>query len=165
MAFTWVDWVIVGITVISSLISLRRGFFREVLSLLTWIAAVIIAWLFSGSLSLLFANYIETPSLRVIVAAAILFILTLITGGIINTLIGKLVEFSGLTGTDRSLGMVFGALRGGLLVVTLVGIASYLPVQQDAWWRDSVLVPHFELVAEWSKSMVFDWMAPAVNHR
>lgn len=165
MAFIWVDWVIAGIVVVSGLISLRRGFLREVLSLLTWIAAVIIAWLFSDSLSLLFTDYIETPSLRVVVAAVILFSLILVAGGIISTLIGKLVEFCGLTGVNRSLGMVFGVLRGGLLAATLVGAASRLPVQQDVWWRDSVLVPHLELVAEWSKSVFFDWVAPMIDQR
>ena len=157
MTFTWIDWVIVGITFISSLISFFRGFFKEMLSWLTWVVAGVMAWTFSNSLSLMLVAYIETPSLRVIAAATSLFVLTLITGGFISHLIVKLVAISGLTGTDRSLGMVFGGLRGLLLVVVLVGVAGYFPVHQDPWWRESVLLVHFEGVAEWLKSMAVSW--------
>ncbi|WP_281645439.1 CvpA family protein [Parendozoicomonas sp. Alg238-R29] len=160
MNLIWVDWVIVAVVVISALISLSRGFFKEVLSLVTWIAAVVIAWLFSGSLALMFEEYISIPSLRTIAAAGLLFVATLLTGGIINTVISKLVEVTGLSGTDRALGMVFGALRGVLLVTMLVGIAEYMPVQQDNWWAASTLVPHFEIVSEWVKGLAMDTLAP-----
>lgn len=163
MTLTWVDWSIVGIVVISSLISLRQGFVKEALSLLTWVVAAIVAWLFSDSLSLFFVDYIDTPSLRKIIAVVSLFVVALISGGIINALIDKLVKFSGLTGTDRFLGMVFGGLRGVLMVVVLVGLASYLPIKQDSWWSDSILLSYFEDMAQWSKSMVFKWIAPIVN--
>ncbi|CAM3512856.1 CvpA family protein [Parendozoicomonas haliclonae] len=160
MTLTWVDWAIAAIILISALISLARGFFREVLSLVTWLAAVVIAWLFSGSLAIAFEGYISTPSLRTIAAAAILFIATLLTGGLINAVIGKLVEVTGLTGTDRALGMIFGALRGVVLVTMLIGIAAYMPVQQDEWWRGSALIPHFEMVSDWLKRLAMDTLAP-----
>ncbi|MCL6268695.1 CvpA family protein [Sansalvadorimonas sp. 2012CJ34-2] len=160
MSLTWLDWAIVAVVVISALISLSRGFFKEVLSLVTWVAAAIISWLFAGSLALMFEGYINTPSLRVIAAAVVLFVATLLTGGLINAIIGKLVEATGLTGTDRALGMIFGALRGALLVTMLVGLAHYLPLQQDDWWRSSVLVPHFEIVSEWIKRLAVDTLAP-----
>ncbi len=160
MSLTWVDWTIVAIIVISALISLSRGFFKEVLSLMTWIAAAIISWLFAGSLALMFEEYIATPSLRVMAAAALLFVATLLTGGLINAVIGKLVEATGLTGTDRALGMIFGALRGVLLVTMIVGLAHYLPVEQDEWWSSSTLVPHFVGVSEWVKRLAVDTLAP-----
>ncbi|MGA6096883.1 CvpA family protein [Stutzerimonas marianensis] len=154
MAFTWVDWAFVAIVVISSLISLKRGFVKEALSLLTWIIAGVVAWMFGGALSHHLAEYIETPSFQVIAACAILFVVTLLVGALINFLIGELVRVTGLSGTDRFLGMVFGAARGGLLIVVLVGLLSLAPVQQDPWWRESALVPHFLLVADWSKNLI-----------
>ncbi|MTI12944.1 CvpA family protein [Sansalvadorimonas verongulae] len=160
MNLIWVDWAIMAIVLVSALISLTRGFFKEVLSLVTWVAAVIIAWLFSGSLSLMFQEYIDTPSLRASAAAAVLFIATLLTGGLINSLIGKLVQMTGLSGTDRALGMIFGAMRGVLLVTMLVGVGEYLPVHQDNWWRASTLVPHFEIVSTWVKGLAMDSIAP-----
>ena len=154
VSFTWVDWAIIAIIVVSALISLTRGFVKEALSLVTWVLAGLVAWLFGGALAELLAPYIDTPSLRVIAACSILFILTLLLGGLINYLIGQLVKATGLSGTDRFLGMVFGAARGGLLVVVIVGLLSLAPVEADTWWRESVMIPHFLLVADWSKNFI-----------
>ncbi|AZE84838.1 MULTISPECIES: CvpA family protein [Pseudomonas] len=157
MPFTWVDWAIVAIVAISALISLSRGFVKEALSLLTWIIAGVVAWMFGGSLSVYLAGYIETPSARVIAGCAIMFIATLLVGAMVNYLIGELIRVTGLSGTDRFLGMAFGAARGALLVVVAVGLLSLGPVQQDAWWQESVLVPKFLLVADWSKNLILGW--------
>ncbi len=104
MPFTWADWAIVAIVAISALISLSRGFVKEALSLVTWIIAGAVAWMFGGSLSEYLAGYIQTPSARVITGCAIMFVATLIVGAMINYLIGELVRVTGLSGTDRFLG-------------------------------------------------------------
>ncbi|MFB8829362.1 CvpA family protein [Azotobacter sp. CWF10] len=167
MAFTWVDWAIIAIVAVSSLISLTRGFVKEALSLVTWIIAGVIAWMFGGALSQHLVGYIATPSLQVIAACAILFVATLLVGALVNFLIGELVRVTGLSGTDRVLGMVFGAARGGLLVVLLVGLLSLAPVQQDPWWQQSVLLPHFLIVADWSKNLILgfsgQWLAGGIS--
>ncbi|CAN7338573.1 MULTISPECIES: CvpA family protein [Pseudomonas] len=157
MPFTWVDWAIVAIVAISALISLSRGFVKEALSLVTWIIAGAVAWMFGGSLSEYLAGYIQTPSARIITGCAIMFVATLIVGAMINYLIGELVRVTGLSGTDRFLGMAFGAARGVLLVVVAVGLLSLGPVQQDEWWKQSQLVPKFLLVADWSKNLILGW--------
>tara|TARA_R100001244_G_scaffold6846_4_gene8918 strand:- start:20063 stop:20617 length:555 start_codon:yes stop_codon:yes gene_type:complete len=167
VAFTWVDWAIIAIIAISSLISLSRGFVKEALSLLTWIIAGVVAWMFGGALSQHLSEFIETPSARVIAACALLFVLTLLVGALINYLIGELIRVTGLSGTDRFLGMVFGAARGGLLVVVLVGLLSLAPVQQDPWWQQSTLLPHFLMVADWSKNLILgmssEWLASGIS--
>ncbi|MFN3579000.1 MAG: CvpA family protein [Pseudomonas sp.] len=154
MTLAWIDWAIIAIIAVSTLISLTRGFVKEALSLLTWIVAGLVAWLFGGALAEYLVPYIDTPSLRVIVACTLLFILTLILGGLINYLIGQLVLVTGLSGTDRFLGMVFGAARGALLIIVAVGLLSLAPVEEDGWWRQSELIPHFLLMADWSKSSI-----------
>ncbi|KJK06486.1 MULTISPECIES: CvpA family protein [Pseudomonas] len=167
MAFTWVDWAIFAIIAISSLISLKRGFVKEALSLLTWIIAGAVAWMFGGSLSQYLESYIQTPSARVIAGCAILFVATLLVGAMINFLIGELIRVTGLSGTDRFLGMAFGAARGALLVVVAVGLLSLGPVQQDQWWQDSRLIPQFLLVADWSKNLILgftsQWLASGIS--
>ena len=166
MAFTWVDWGIVGIICISCLISLQRGFVKEALSLLTWIFAGVVAWMFGGALADHLVGFIDIPSVRVIAACTLLFIATLLLGGLVNYLIGELVRVTGLSGTDRFLGMAFGAARGALLVVILVGLISLAPVvEQDAWWQRSVLIPHFLMVADWSKAFILQFTGgvPPVN--
>lgn len=167
MVFTWVDWIIIAVVAVSSLISLKRGFVKEALSLLTWIIAGVIAWMFGGALSHHLAEFISTPSARIIAACAILFIATLLVGALVNFLIGELIRVTGLSGTDRLLGMVFGAARGGLLVVVLAGLLSLAPVQEDLWWKESVLLPHFLLVADWSKNLILEfssqWLASSLD--
>ncbi|MES2817696.1 MAG: CvpA family protein [Pseudomonadota bacterium] len=167
MLFTWVDWAIIAIIAVSCLISLKRGFVKEALSLLTWIVAGVVAWTFGGALSQHLSGYIDTPSARIIAACALLFIVTLLVGALVNFLIGELVRVTGLSGTDRLLGMVFGAARGGLLVVVMVGLVSLAPVQQDPWWQESSLLPHFLLVADWSKNLILglssQWLASGIS--
>ncbi len=167
MPFTWVDWAIIAVIAISSLISLKRGFVKEALSLVTWIIAGVVAWMFGGALSQHLVDFIETPSARIIAGCAILFIATLLVGALLNFLIAELVRVTGLSGTDRVLGMVFGAARGALLVVLLVGLLSLAPVQQDSWWQQSSLVPHFLIVADWSKNLILglasQWLASGIS--
>ena len=162
MSFSWVDWAIIAIILVSGLISLKRGFVREALSLVIWIVAGAVAWLFGGALAEHLGGFIETPSARIIAACGILFVATLLVGALISFLLGELVRATGLTGTDRLLGMVFGVARGARLVVVLVGLLSLAPVQQDSWWRESSLVPHFLMVADWSKNLILNnvghWM-------
>jgi membrane protein required for colicin V production len=74
----------------------------------------------------------------------------------INYLIGELMRVTGLSGTDRFLGMAFGAARGVLLVVVAVGLLSLGPVQQDGWWQESARAK-FLLVADWSKNLILGW--------
>jgi membrane protein required for colicin V production len=149
------------------LISLKRGFVKEALSLLTWIIAGAVAWMFGGSLAQYLVNYIETPSARVIAGCTILFVATLLVGAMVNFLIGELIRVTGLSGTDRFLGMVFGAARGGLLVVVAVGLLSLGPVQQDQWWQESRLLPQFVMVADWSKNLILGmsskWLASGIS--
>jgi membrane protein required for colicin V production len=167
VAFTWVDWAIIAIVVISALISLSRGFVKEALSLVTWIIAGAVAWMFGGGLAPYFEHYIQTPSARVIAGCVILFVATLLVGALVNYLIGELIRVTGLSGTDRFLGMVFGAARGALLVVVAAGLLSLGPVQQDPWWQQSALLPKFLLVADWSKNLVLgmtsQWLASGIS--
>lgn len=84
----------------------------------------------------------------------------------VNFLVGELIRVTGLSGTDRFLGMAFGAARGALLVVVAIGLLSLGPVQQDTWWQESRLIPQFLLVADWSKNLILgftsQWMSSGV---
>ncbi|MGY0215994.1 CvpA family protein [Endozoicomonadaceae bacterium StTr2] len=160
MDFNWVDLAILGIIAVSALLSLARGFFREVLSLVTWVVAIVVSWLFGGSLADQLHTMVESPLLRESVARLILFVLVLILGGLVNRIVAALVKFTGLTGTDRMLGMVFGAMRGILLVVVAAGLLSYTPARQESWWQQSTLIPDFLMMADWSKRTVIELFQP-----
>src|SRR5699024_7809596 len=131
---------------------LWRGFIREALSLVTWAAAFIVARLFSPHLDAYLIKTIEMPSLRMAVAFGLLFVIVLIVGAIVGKLIQLLVKATGLSGTDRVLGMVFGALRGALIVTVLVALFRPM-VEEDTWWQESRLAPHFVSLEGWTKEV------------
>ncbi|QCF26203.1 CvpA family protein [Hydrocarboniclastica marina] len=147
----WVDWVIIAIVSISTLVSLKRGFVKEALSLVIWVAAFIIARTFHPHLQTLLIGTIETESVRLIAAFGILFIGTLIVGAIISNLVGALVRLTGLTATDRVLGMAFGLARGVVVVVVAVALLRYTPVTQDTWWRTSPLIQQATMIEQWTR--------------
>ena len=150
----WADWAIVAILGLSILISLVRGFVREALSLVIWALAFIGATVFHQELAPLLSNLIETPSLRALSAWIALFFGILMLGSLVSFLLGQLVESTGLTGTDRLLGSVFGALRGFILVMAiLIILPGILPVTQDSWWQQSLLIPYFLACEEWVMSV------------
>jgi membrane protein required for colicin V production len=148
-----VDWIIVGIVLLSTLVSIKRGFVKEALSLVTWISAFVIARLFASQLSTLLADYIESPSMRLAVAFGLLFVATLIVGALLSHLVGEFVRVTGLSGTDRMFGMVFGLARGLLVLVVGAGLMRLTPLTEDEWWKDSHLIPEILEVEEWSREL------------
>ncbi|NVJ67990.1 MAG: CvpA family protein [Gammaproteobacteria bacterium] len=146
----WVDWAILAIIGLSALISILRGFVREALSLAGWIAAFLLAKAFYEPVAEMLVEHIDTNSIRLGVAWVGIFVVVLFLAGVVNYLIGKMIDKAGLSGTDRFLGMGFGALRGVLIVALIVlGLKQFTPVPKDDWWGKSSLIPHMELVAEW----------------
>ena len=111
-----VDYAILGILLISSFISLVRGFVKEALSLVGWILAFWVSLGFAVPLSKWFESSMDDPTLRLIIAFVVLFVLTLIVSAVVNFFASRLVQRTGLTGTDRFLGVIFGFLRGALLI-------------------------------------------------
>ncbi|WP_075187997.1 CvpA family protein [Teredinibacter haidensis] len=149
----WADWVIIAIMVVSSLISLKRGFVKEALSMANWVLAFIVAMTFGDQLSALLVDQITTPSVRDMAAFAILFAATLIVGAMVNYLIGELVRMTGLSGTDRLFGMMFGMVRGFIVVMAiLLLIPAIIPIDKDAWWNDSLLIPHLMEFESWCRT-------------
>ena len=152
MTVNWVDWTILAIVSISIVIGVARGFIREVMSLVVWVAAVVLSMMFYLELAPSLGELISTQSLRLLTAWLAIFVSVLIVGGLINYLLSKLIEVTGLSGTDRLLGVVFGAARGFLLVLAvLMFLPDILPVDQDPWWRESALIPEFLKFENWAK--------------
>lgn len=145
---TMIDWVVVFIIVVSSIVSIMRGFVKEALSLASWIAALVIARLFTGKLAYLLTDVIASPNWRLATAFAILFVSALIVGAMINHLLSELIRMAGLSGTDRMLGIFFGVLRGVIIVVAILAAMRLFAL--DSLWEDAFFAPYFEPLIEWT---------------
>ena len=150
----WLDIIIIGIVLLSALISLVRGFVREAFSLAVWVLAFWVSWSFFRDLEVPLQAWIDSPTVRLGIAFAVLMIATLTVGGLVNYLIIQLVEMTGMSGTDRLIGMVFGAARGVLLVAVLVLLAGLTPLPKEDWWLASTLVGYFQELSYWLRDLL-----------
>lgn len=145
----WIDYSIIAVIAFSSIVSLYRGFVREALSLVTWGCAFFIASRYYPLLASWFTGFSD-PLVRNGVAIAALFIATLITGAIVNHVISLLVRKTGLSGTDRVLGVCFGALRGVLIVAAILFfLDTFTGLAKSPDWSQSQLVPQFSYIIRW----------------
>jgi|TARA_B110000090_G_scaffold200925_1_gene242446 membrane protein required for colicin V production len=152
MAFNQVDIVILIITVLSSAFGLWRGLIKEVLSLLTWIAALLVSRVYSEPLAGLMTGVIENDGIRYVSAFAILFVIVMMFGTFLNFLMSKLLNLTGLKLADRLLGAGFGVARGVIIVLVIMFITSMF-VSETELWQQSQLVPYgIDLI---EKSQVF----------
>jgi membrane protein required for colicin V production len=146
--------LIVGIILLSALVSLVRGFVREAFSLAVWVLAFWVSWSFFRDLEVPLQAWIGSPTARLGIAFAALMIATLTVGGLVNYLIIQLVERTGMSGTDRLIGMIFGAARGVLLVAILVLLAGLTSLPKEDWWLESTLVGYFQELSFWLRDLL-----------
>jgi len=165
---TLVDWLIAATVLVSTLISLARGFVKEALSLTILIAAMVISRLYGAQVATLLVDYISVPSLRLTAAYVGLFACTMVIGGMVNYLIVQMIRMAGLGGTDRLLGMIFGFARGVLIIVVVIGVLGKFPFSEDSWWQNSIAIPHVLSAAEKLQVLAsdfFDENAPIISEQ
>jgi membrane protein required for colicin V production len=155
---SWLDIALLGVVGLSTLVGVWRGFVVEVMSLAVWIAAFWIAFAFGEQAALLFEGTVQAAGARLFLGYAMLFIAALIVGGLATWLMGKLVKSTGLSGTDRLLGLGFGLMRGAALACVGVLLFGFTPLPQTPEWRNSQVLPGFQLGAEWLRG----WLPQAV---
>ncbi len=148
--FSGIDVLILLLIAVSVAISVIRGFFKEAVSLATWLAAVLITLMFTSRFaSLLPRDTIESPQARYAISALILFFGSMILGGVINYLFQKILNSSEKGVLDMWLGVGFGALRGVVIVTLLVLMSNLIPAfKTEVWWRQSAFIPPVQKAAQ-----------------
>jgi membrane protein required for colicin V production len=160
----WADYLILATLGLSVIIGLWRGLVSEAMALICWALAFWVAWMFGEKLASRFSG-IDVPSVRLMLGYALCFITVLILGALASFLMRKLVASTGLSGTDRMLGMVFGLARGLLLVVLVVTLAGFTPFPADPWWQKSRLLPEFQRGAEWLSARLPESVSRYLDYR
>ncbi|MDH3645206.1 MAG: CvpA family protein [Gammaproteobacteria bacterium] len=154
-----IDILIVGVIAISALIGLFRGFFPELLSLLTWVVAVWSGWNFSELVEPYITGKLNSPFLELWVSRGMIFVAVLLIGGLIGQLVALAIRQTGLSGTDRSLGLLFGLVRGVVIFGVAVLFAGTLNLSNEPWWQESRAIPYGVQVADWIHSMLPEQLA------
>lgn len=138
------DYLVLFVLVSSVVISTLRGLVKEILSLLGWIVAFVVANAYGAKLAPMLPDLLPGETARLILAFIVLFLGVRILMGLLSLAIGALVEASGLGLADRGLGGLFGLARGIVIVLAAVILCGMTSIPQHAFWRDALLSPMAE---------------------
>lgn len=137
--FAVADVVIVVVIVASAVFGVLRGLVKEIVALGIWVAALLLGVVFAAPLGALIADSLG-PRLQTGLGFVVVFIAVLLAGALLQRILGRLIDSTGLSGTDRTLGLLFGAARG--VIVVIVALIVLRPFAEDRpWWPESQLIP------------------------
>ena len=140
----WTDYAIITLLAVSCIVGLVRGLLREVISVVSWIAAVWLAWIFGSTLEPHLGGALQEATVRPWAARTIIFIAVLLVGAGIGAIVTHFVRLSIFSSLDRLLGLVFGLLRGAVVLGVLAIGCHALRLHEEPWYRDSTLAPYAE---------------------
>ena len=132
------DWIFCAVLLVSVLLGAWRGLVFEVLSLLSWLVALVAARFFAVDMALLLPMQGSSDGLRYAVGFVVVFVAVLLVGSLIAVVSKKLMTSVGLRPVDRVLGALFGSLRGGLLLLLATAVVHATPLKSAAVWQESV---------------------------
>lgn len=131
------DWVLLTALLLSVLLGLWRGLVYEVLSVVGWVAAFVLAQAFADEVGAWLPMDGLSPPMRVAIGFVLVFVVVAFAAGLGAWLVQKLVASVGLRPVDRVLGGAFGLLRGGVILLAVALVVSMTQMEGAAWWRDS----------------------------
>ena len=152
MNIPWIDIAIIALFLISILIGIYRGFVKETLSVASWGLAAFVAFRFGEQASVYIKPYVTQEPLGLAIAYVGVFLISLIVFSVVSHIISQVFASSGMTGIDRSIGSIFGALRAAAIIVVLILVGRFMAMDSQQWWIDSQFIPYFEPLVEWVKS-------------
>ena len=132
------DYVVLAIIGLSIILSVMRGFFREALAILGWVAAFVTAKTYANQILPMMPENIPTESLRILAAFLVLFFATLLVATLLAIALSSVFKKMGLGWLNRLLGAIFGLARGVLIVCIVVFLAGLTELPNDARWRNAM---------------------------
>ncbi|HEX9171380.1 MAG TPA: CvpA family protein [Telluria sp.] len=161
---TLFDYLVLFVLIASVIISTLRGLVKEILSLVGWVVAFVLANAYGAKLAPLLPSMIPGETARLIVAFIALFLGVRILMGLLSLAIGALISATGLSLADRGLGGLFGLARGIVIVLAGVILCGMTSVPQQAFWKDALLSPMAETGARTVKPFLPAALAQHVNY-
>ncbi|MFY9127787.1 MAG: CvpA family protein [Limnohabitans sp.] len=131
------DWILLALLTASMLLGALRGLVYEVLSVMGWIAAFLLAQWFAPTVSEKLPMQGSGETLRFAAAFVLVFIASVFAAGLISSLMKKLISAVGLRPVDRILGAIFGAFRGLILLLALSVVVHMTALHESDWWLES----------------------------
>lgn len=132
------DWVFVGVLLLSILVGAWRGFIYEVLSLANWALAFFLAQHYAPALEPHLPMAGASELVRYAGAFVLLFVLAVFAGSVLIWLVSKLFQVAALRPADRALGAVFGAMRGVVVLLAAAVLVAMTPMKSEPWWTESI---------------------------
>jgi membrane protein required for colicin V production len=149
-----VDYIILAIVILSAIMGLVRGLLREAIAVITWFLAIVLAWSFAPSLEPHLGGVLVGSPLRIWAARAIIFTGILLLGGAVSVIVSHYVRVSMFAGMDKFLGLVFGIIRGVVIVGAFTIAVQALRMDEDDAWKRSKLLPYASGVADALRGIV-----------
>ncbi len=161
---TWFDYAVLAIIGLSVLLSIIHGFVRELLALASWVMAFVAAQTYVTAVATLLPAAISGPSLRLLAAFMIVFLVVLLAMTLLASAVSRLVRRAGLGMVDRTLGAAFGMVRGLAIVMLAVLLAGMTTLPKQPEWRDAMLSAPLEALANVIKVRLPNDLSKHINY-
>lgn len=145
---TPLDFALLGLLIVSALLGLLRGFFREAISLIAWIGGAWAAARYGQWLAPYLARFLVNDQLQLWAARIVIVVILVFAGAVLSRLLVGVLRGWGLGGADRVTGLLFGVARGVLLVALTIIALRAAGFDREPWWRGSKLIPYALPVAD-----------------
>ncbi len=151
-----IDFLLVAIVLISCIIGVMRGLVRELISLIAWIVGLWCAWRFAYLVEPSLGGILADRPVSLWVARGLILVAILVVGSVVGALVGYIIRHSALSWLDRSLGILFGLIRGLVILGLVAIVGSVFKLTDGAGWHDASLTSYAETIGNGIKSFVDD---------